>query len=112
MDVPYTFKIKKESQSLNEWCIKDQWPHPNQDQDTKSQSKASSIMQYPNQDLKDVDVFRTPNIKIESQYLNHECVKDQLPYPNQDQDSNAKSGASSVLKSQILELTGVFVREL
>ena len=33
MDVLCTFKIKIESQDLDHWFIKDQWPYLNQDQD-------------------------------------------------------------------------------
>ena len=36
----------------------------------------------PNEDLKDMDVFSTFKIKIESQNLDHACIKDQWPYPN------------------------------
>ena len=48
-----------------------------------------------NQDLKDMDVLCTFQIKIESQNLDYgcpkyqwkECIKDHWPYPNQDQDA-------------------------
>ena len=45
MDVLCTFKIKIESQNSDHWYIKDQWPYPDQDQDAKSQSVTSSILQ-------------------------------------------------------------------
>ena len=35
MDVLCTFKIKIESHNLENGCIKDQWPYPNQDKDAK-----------------------------------------------------------------------------
>ena len=35
MDVFCTLKIKKESQNLNQLCMKDQWPYSNLDQDPK-----------------------------------------------------------------------------
>merc|ERR1711954_361652 len=49
----------------------------------------------PNQDLKDMDVLCTLKIKKESQNSEHSCIKDQLPYPNQDQDAKPQSGTSS-----------------
>ena len=48
MDVLFTFKIKIESQNSEYGCIKDQWPYPNQGQDTKPKSETSSILQSPN----------------------------------------------------------------
>ena len=47
MDFLCTFKIKLESQNLDPWYIKDQWPCPNQDQDAKPQSGTSSVLQSP-----------------------------------------------------------------
>ena len=47
MYVLCTFKIKRESQNLNHGCVKDQWPHSNQDQDAKPQSGTSSVLQSP-----------------------------------------------------------------
>ena len=66
MDVLCTFKIKIESQNSDPGCIKDQWPYPNQDQDAKPQSGTSSVLQSPNQDLKDIHVIGTFKIKIEN----------------------------------------------
>ena len=73
-------------------------------QNTSQVSPASS--KAPNEDLKDMDVLCTFKIKIESRNLEHGCIKDQLPYPNQDQDSKPKSGASSVIKCPKLGLKG------
>ena len=36
--------------------------------------------------LKEIDIICTFKIKIESQNLEHGCIEDQWPYPNQDQD--------------------------
>ena len=36
------------------------------------------------QDFKDIDVLYTFKIKIESQILEHECIKDRRPYPDHD----------------------------
>merc|ERR1712081_116960 len=52
-----------------------------------------------NEDLKDVDVLNTFKIKIESLNSDHGCIKDQLPYSNQDQDAKPQSGTSSILQS-------------
>ena len=46
---------------------------------------ASSKLLY--QDLKDMDVLCTFKIKIESQNIEHGCIKDQWPYINQIQDA-------------------------
>ena len=40
-----------------------------------------------NEDLKDMDCLCTLKTKLESQILDHECIKDHSPYPNQDQDA-------------------------
>ena len=45
IDVLYTFKMKLKSQNLNHGCIKEQWQYPNQNQDAKPQSGASSLLQ-------------------------------------------------------------------
>ena len=37
MDVLFTFKTKLEQQNSDHWCIKDQWPYPNEDEDAKPQ---------------------------------------------------------------------------
>ena len=54
--------------------------------------------EVPNEDLKDMDVLCTFKIKIENQDLDHGCIRDQLPYPNQDQDANRQSETSSLLQ--------------
>ena len=87
MDVLCTFKIKIESQNLDHGCNKDQWPYPNQDQDTKPQSRTSSILKSPKSGLKDIDVLCTIKIKTESRNLDQECIIDQWPYQNKDQDA-------------------------
>ena len=47
MDVLCTFKIKIESQNSDHWCIKDQWPYPNPNQNAKPQPWTSSVLQSP-----------------------------------------------------------------
>ena len=79
MDVLFTFKIKIESQNSDHGYIKDPWSYPNQDQDAKPPSGTSSVLQSPNEDLKDMDVFCTFKIMIESKNLDHGYVKDQWP---------------------------------
>ena len=76
MDALCTFKIKIESQNLEHWCIKDQWPYPNQDQDAESHQEPPASSKSQNQDLKDMDALCTFKIKIEGQDLNHGCIKE------------------------------------
>ena len=56
-----------------------------------SSQKPPATFKAPNEDLKDMDVLCTFKIKIESQDLDHGCVKDQGPYQNQDQDAKPQS---------------------
>ena len=62
----------------------------------KNMSNASQEPPVPskaqNKDIEDIDVLCTFKIKIESQNLDHGCVKDQWPYMNQDQDAKPQSG--------------------
>ena len=51
-------------------------------------------------------VFCTLKIKIESQNWVHGYVKDQWPYPNQNQDAKPQSGTSSILQSSKWWLKG------
>ena len=53
---------------------------PNPSQEPSASSKA------PKEDLKDMNVLCTLKIKIEKK-LAHGWIKDQLLYPNQDQDT-------------------------
>ena len=69
--------------------IKIKMPNPNQEPPLPSKA--------PNEDLKDMVVFCTFKIKIRSPDSDHGYVKDNLPYPNQDQDAKPKSGTSSIL---------------
>ena len=64
---------------------------PNPSQEPPASSKA------PNEELEDMDVLCTFKIKIESQNLDHGYIKDQRPYPNQDQDAKLLSGTSMVI---------------
>ena len=58
------------------------------------------------EDLKDMDVLCTIEINIDAQNSEHECIKDQLSYPNQDQEAKPQTGTSSVLQSSKSELKG------
>ena len=69
--------------------IKIKMPTPSQEPPASSKA--------PNDDLKDMDVICTFNIKIASNNSDHECIIDQRPYLNQNQDAKPKSGTSSVL---------------
>ena len=73
---------------------------PDSSQEPPASSKA------PNEDLKDMDVLCTFKIKIESQNLGHGCIKDQWPYPNQNQGSELQPGIFSFLKSHKKGLKG------
>ena len=73
---------------------------PNPSQEPLASSKA------PNETLKNMGVLFTFNNKIEGQNLDHGYIKDQLPYPNQDQDAKPQSGTSSVLQSPKWGLKG------
>ena len=79
--------------SKNSDCIqiKIKMPNPNQ--------KLPASFIVSNEDLKDMDALCSIKIKIESQNLDHGCIKDQWPYPNQDQDAKPQSGTSSILQS-------------
>ena len=65
---------------------------PNPSQESPASSKAQ------NQDLKEMDVLCTFKIKKESLNLDHECIKDQWPYQNQNHYAIFQSGTSSLLK--------------
>ena len=106
MDFLCTFKIKVESQNSDHGYIKDQWPYPNQYLDAKPQSGTSSVLQSPKWGLKGHDVLCTFKIKIETQNSNHGYMKDQWPYPNQDNDAKPQPGTSSILQSPKWGLEG------
>ena len=59
--------------------IKVDMPNPSQEPPASSKT--------PNEDLKDMDILCTLKIKIESQNSENGFIKDQLPYPNHDQDA-------------------------
>ena len=65
----------------------------NPSQEPPASSKA------PNEALKDMDVLCDSKIMLESQNSKHGCIKDQWPYPNQDQDAKPQSGTSSIIQS-------------
>ena len=67
------------SKTINHIHIKIKMPNPSQE--PLSSSKAL------NEDLKEMDVLCTLKIKIESQNLDPECIKDHWPYQNQYQDA-------------------------
>ena len=63
---------------------------PKPSQDHPASSKATD------RDFKDMIILCTFKIKIESLNFENECIKDQWPYPNQDQPH---SGIFSILQS-------------
>ena len=99
MDVICTFKMKKDSQNLEYGYIKDQCPQINQDQDAQPSQEPPASSKAPHQDLEDMDVLHTFNIKIESHNCEQGCVKDQVPHPNQDKIAKTQSGTSSIFQS-------------
>ena len=84
MDILCTSKIKLESNnskmgvSKTSDNIKIKIKIPNPSQEPPAYSKAQ------NQDLKDMDVLWTFEIKIKCQFLEHICIKDLRPYQSQD----------------------------
>ena len=97
-------------------CIKDQWPeaeyihgvrgillspYSNLYQAAKPSQEPPMSSKAPNWDLQDINVLGTFEIKIESKNLEHGCMKDQCPYPNQNQHATPPSGNSSLLQSPI-----------
>ena len=102
MYLPCTLKIKIETQIWNIGVsktsdhnkIRIKMPNPSQELPVSSKP--------PNQDLKDIDVLCTFKIKRDS----HGCIKDQRPYPNQNQDAKPQSGTSSILQSPKSGLKG------
>ena len=105
MDVVGTFKIKivtiwNLGVSKTNEHIKIQIKIPNPSKEPPAYSKAL------NKDLKDMIILCNFQVKIESQNLEHGCIKDQLPYLNQDQDAKPKSRTSSPNQSLKSTLKG------
>ena len=80
-----------EKKNSEQGCIKDQ-AHikiksnmPNNSQESPAPSKV------PYEDQKDRDVLCNSKIKTENKNLGHGCIKDQSPYPYQDQDAEDQS---------------------
>ena len=91
-------KIIVVSKTIDNIRIKIKTPNPWQK--PPASSKAS------NEDLEDMDVLCTFKIKKEHSNWDHGCIKDQWPYPNQDQDAKPQSGTSSILQSPKWGLKG------
>ena len=68
MDVLCTFKVKIESQNSKHGCIKDQWPHPNENKDAKPQSGTSSPHKSPKSGHKGHGCSLHPQFKIEPKF--------------------------------------------
>ena len=105
-DLLCTFKIKILSQNVDYGCIKDQCPYLNKYEDAKPKSGTSSILQSPISGLNDMDVLCTSKIKIESQIVEHGCIKNHWPYAKHDKDAKSQSGTSSILQSKTSGLKG------
>ena len=76
MDVLCTFKISIESKKLDQGYIKNQWSYPNKIKMPNPTQEPPASSKAPNEDSKDMDVLCTFKIKIESQNLDHGCIKD------------------------------------
>ena len=59
---------------------------------TNPSQEPSASSKAPNEDKKDIYVLCPFKIKIESKHLDHGCIKDQWPCPNQDKDAKPQSG--------------------
>ena len=102
------FKVKIESQNLKKNIgvskisdhIQIKIKVLNPSQEPPASSKA------PNEDLKHMYVLCTSKIKKEKQTLYHGCIKDQWPYPIQDQDAKPWSETSSPHQSPKSGLKG------
>ena len=66
------------SKTTGHFQIKIKMPKPSQE--------PPASFKAPNDDLNDMDVICTFNIKIWSQNSDHWCIKDHRPYPNQNHD--------------------------
>ena len=88
---PLNFQDLGVSKTSDHIQIKIKMPNPSQEPSASSKAQ--------NEDLKDMDVLCTFKIKLESWNLDNGCIKDQWPYPNQDQDVEPQSGSSSILQS-------------
>ena len=73
--------------------VKMKMPNPSQELPASSKS--------PYQDLKDKEVLCTFKIKIESLDSDHGYIKEQWPYPNQDQDANSSQEPPASSKAPI-----------
>ena len=104
MDVLCTFKIKIESQNLDHWCTKDQWPYPDQDQDAKPQSGTFSILQNPRWGLKghgcSLHFYNQDWAKIRimgvSKTSDHIQIKIKMQNPSQEPPASSKASNEDV----------------
>ena len=80
MDILCILKIKIESRNSEQGSTKDQWLHPNQDQDTKPSREPPVSSKVPNQDLEDIMFFAPFRINLGSK-IQIKCpskIKDQI----------------------------------
>ena len=73
---------------------------------SRCQTPVSNLEHTPELQSRTSMTWMSFKIKIESQNLEHGCIKDQWPYPNQDQDAKPLSGTSSTLQSPKWGLKG------
>ena len=97
MDVLCTFKIQIEKQNSEHGYSKDQCQYPNQDQDAKTQSRMSIVLQSPKSGLKG---HGCPlHLQNQGRELKFRTGDYQIPqlFINQYQDAKRQSGTSRVL---------------
>ena len=68
------------SKTIDHIQINIKMPNPSEEPQVSSK--------VPNEDLKEIDVLCTSKIKTGYKNMDHGCIRDKQPYPNQDQDPN------------------------
>lgn len=102
-------KVKRESQNLDHWWFKDQWPYYNQIKDAKPQSGTYSFRKSLYLSFKDMDVLYTFKINLNSQNSDHGCIEEQWPYSTQDPNIKPKSGSLDFIKNEAHKLKSNFI---
>ena len=99
MDVLCTLKIKIGCLNSKNWYIKDQYHIQIKINMSNPSQKSPASSKDPKEDLKDINILCTFKIRTESKNSDHDCIKDQWTYSNQDQDAKPQSGTSRIFQS-------------
>ena len=95
MDVLCTFKIKIESQNLDQKCTKDHCPYPSQDPNAKPQSGTLSILKIPNNDVLCTFKIKREKAKIQNigalKTCDHIQIKIKILNPSQEPQASFKA---------------------